>query len=110
MKNPEALDYGYYIYKRKNTDKPSILEIDINSGIPIDTKGWWLGPLETKKLDTQTLPCLCKNCKCWIRRGKSAYGICRKHPPNDNNWSAPIETEVCWEFVPNFSNTDSNHH
>lgn len=98
--NPEQLDFGTYAYKRKNTDTPSMVEVSILSGIPTDTRGWWLGPLNTAGLDMQKLTCVCGNCQCWTRKGKSLYGFCHRYPPVDNNWSVSHELERCWEFIP----------
>ena len=101
QRNPESIDFGSYAYKRKNTDPPVILTLDITTGIPTDTRGWWLGPLETAtSSDVETIPCVCLNCKCWNRKGKSTRGNCHKHPPVDNNWSSTLETDFCWEFMP----------
>ena len=40
--NPTIVEFGTYAYKRKNTDTPSILEVSIMTGIPTDTRGWYL--------------------------------------------------------------------
>jgi len=100
QRNPDTIEFGIYAYKKKNTDIPVLVNIDIESGIPTDYQGWWLGPLELPTKTDNTLPCICMNCRCWIRLGKSAYGTCHRHPPIDNNWSRPKDTKFCFEFLP----------
>jgi len=110
QRNPKSIDFGIYAYKKKNTDDPVIINVSITTGIPAHTRGWWLGPMEGL-IEIEGVACMCGNCAAWQRRGKSIYGTCHKHPPIDNNWSSPQETEQCFEFLPKESlyvETDNN--
>ena len=98
--NPESIEFGMYAYKQKNTETPTIVNVSIETGIPTDTRGWWLGPLRTETVEMDLMACVCSNCKCWMRKGNSPHGNCTRFPPVDNNWSRSQETHSCFEFIP----------